>query len=267
VSAANETSPTASVPLNAVSQIRERVATGRVSWAGPLLLVCARPVLLIVTQALMGMILFIAHRPAPWSAAGDWWNVYGTVVDLCCLIGLRYFTRKEGIRLRDLIGQIRLRRGHDLLLGVAFFAAIFPFFMAASYGARRLLYGSSPDASAYLLHGHTLPVWAMVYGLSLWWMIWSPTEEITYQGYVVPRIEALTGRSWVAVVIVGFFWTVQHCALPFMPDWRYLVFRFLTFLPGVLLLILMYMRTRRVAPLIIAHWPMDISAALMTAIY
>jgi len=52
-----------------------------------------------------------------------------------------------------------------------------------------------------------------------------------------------------------------------MPDWRYLVFRFLTFLPGVLLLILMYMRTRRVAPLIIAHWPMDISAALMTAIY
>jgi membrane protease YdiL (CAAX protease family) len=107
----------------------------------------------------------------------------------------------------------------------------------------------------------------MVYGLSLWWMIWSPTEEITYQGYVVPRIEALTGCSWVAVVIVGFFWTVQHCALPFMPDWRYLVFRFLTFLPGVLLLILMYMRTRRVAPLIIAHWPMDISAALMTAIY
>src|SRR5580704_7161992 len=147
VSAANETSPTASVPLNAVSQIRERVATGRVSWAGPLLLVCARPVLLMVTQALMGMILFIAHRPAPWSAAGDWWNVYGTVVDLCCLTGLRYFTRKEGIRLRDLIGQIRLRRGHDLLLGVAFFAAIFPFFMAASYGARRLLYGSSPDAS------------------------------------------------------------------------------------------------------------------------
>jgi hypothetical protein len=92
VSAANETSPTASVPLNAVSQIRECVATGR--------------------------------------------------------IGLRYFTRKEGICLRDLMGQIRLRRGHDLLLGVAFFAAIFPFFMAASYGARRLLYGSSPDANA-----------------------------------------------------------------------------------------------------------------------
>jgi len=99
----------------------------------------------------MAMILFVAHRPAPWRAAGDWWNVYGAVVDMGCLIGLRYFTRREGIRIRDLIGQIRLRRGHDLFLGLAFFVAIFPFFMAASYGARRLLYSSSPQESrAYL---------------------------------------------------------------------------------------------------------------------
>ena len=140
--------------------------------------------------------------------------------------------------------------------------------MAASYGARRLLYNSSPqNSSAYLIHGHTLPIWAMVYGLSFWWVIWSPTEEITYQGYALPRLEALTGHTWVAFLIVGFFWTAQQCALPFIPDWRYLLFRFLTFLPGVLILILFYLRTRRVTPLIVAHWPMDIAAALMTAIY
>jgi len=40
-----------------------------------------------------------AHRRTPWRAAGDWWNVYGTVVDVSCLIRLRYFTHKEGIRL------------------------------------------------------------------------------------------------------------------------------------------------------------------------
>ena len=41
----------------------------------------------------------------------------------------------------------------------------------------------------------------------------------------------------------------------------------LTFLPGVFLLILFYLRTHRIAPLIVAHWPMDIAAAVMTAIY
>jgi CAAX prenyl protease-like protein len=268
VSPASEISPTAAIPLNALPQIRERVASGRISWTGPLLLVSARPLLLVASQAIVALILFAAHRRTPWRAAGDWWNVYGTVVDVSCLIGLRYFTRKEGIRLRDLIGQIRLRHGHDLFLGLGFFVAIFPFFMGGSYLARRVLYSSAhQNPSAYLLHGHALPIWAIVYSLTLWWVIWSPTEETTYQAYALPRLAALTGHTWVAFVIVGFFWTAQHCALPFVPDWRYLLFRFLTFLPGVLLLILFYLRTRRVSPLIVAHWPMDIAAALMTAIY
>jgi hypothetical protein len=33
------------------------------------------------------------------------------------------------------------------------------------------------------------------------------------------------------------------------------------------MLLLVYMRTRRLAPLIVAHWPMDIMAAVITAIY
>jgi hypothetical protein len=37
-------------------------------------------------------------------------------------------------------------------------------------------------------------------------MIWSPTEEMTYQAYALPRIQALSRRAWVAVVVVGFWW-------------------------------------------------------------
>jgi hypothetical protein len=228
------------------------VASGRISWTGPLLLVGARSVLLITLQALIALILLAAHRPAPWRTAGDWWNIYGTLVDVGCLIGLRYFTRREGIRLRDLLGQVRLRRGRDVFLGLGFYLLAFPFFMYASYGMQLLLYRS-------------LPLWATVYSLTLWWMIWSPTEEATYQAYVLPRLQALTGRTWLALVIVGFCWAAQHCFLPFVPDWRFLLFRFLGFLPGVFMLMLLYLRTRRLAPLIIAHWPMDIVATVITA--
>jgi membrane protease YdiL (CAAX protease family) len=83
----------------------------------------------------------------------------------------------------------------------------------------------------------------------------------------MPRLQALTGRTWIACAIVGFFWTAQHCAVPFVPDWRYTAFRFLAFLPGVLVMMAFYLRTRRLAPLIVAHWPMDITAAIMTAVY
>ena len=70
--AASETSPTTAViPLNALPQIRVRVASGRVSWTGPLLLVCMRSVLLLLSQAVMAIILFVAHRPSPWSIMHD----------------------------------------------------------------------------------------------------------------------------------------------------------------------------------------------------
>ena len=256
------------VQPNSLASIQERVTAGRIPWAGPLLLVSARSLLLMATQGLVALILFALHRPSPWRAAGDWWTVYGTLVDIGCLIGLRHFTRREGIRLRDLIGTIRLRWGRDLFVGLGYFALIFPFFLGGGYFAQILLYGSPGDNPyKYLAHLHPMPIWATVYGLSMWWMIWSPTEETTYQAYALPRLQVLTGRTWVAFLIVGFCWTAQHCALPFIPDWRFLLFRFFAFLPGVLIMMLIYLRTRRLAPLIVAHWPMDIAAAIMTAIY
>ncbi len=264
----HEVAPLVPFPDNSLSQIKERAAAGCIPWMGPLLMVSARSVLLMLSQGMVALILLALHRSSPWRAAGDWWDVYGTLVDIGCLIGLRYFTRREGIRLRDLVGPVNMRFGHDVWLGLGYFLLIFPFFLGGSYVARMLLYGATDKTlTSYLLHVHALPIWATVYSVTLWWMIWSPTEEATYQAYAMPRLQALTGRTWLAYCIVGFLWAAQHCAVPFVPDWKYLAFRFLAFLPGCLVMMAFYLRTRRLAPLIVAHWPMDITASIMTAIY
>lgn len=252
---------------NSLEAIRTRVAAGRIPWAGPLLLVTARSFLLIASQGLVALFLYLRHWQSPWLDAGHYWNVYGTLVDIGCLIGLRYFTRLEGIRLRDLIGPIRLRHGRDVLLGLGYFLLVFPFFVVGGILAHKLLYGAaSSDAGSYLGQPHYIPMWALVYGLSIWWLIWSPTEEATYQAYVMPRLQALSGRTWVAFAIVGFWWTGQHTALSFIPDLRFMAFRFLAFLPGILVMMIIYWRTRRLAPLIFAHWSMDIIGSLMMSV-
>jgi hypothetical protein len=56
----------------------------------------------------------------------------------------------------------------------------------------------------------------------------------------------------------GFRWTIQHGFLPFVPDWRYVAWRSLAVACGVLVLIVICLRTHRLAPLIVAHWLMDI---------
>ena len=257
------------VPLNALAPIAAaRVADGRILWAGPLILVVTSPVLFFTFQAFLALVLLMIHRPSPWRAAGAWWNLYGTLVDIGCLLGLRCFTSKEGIRLRDLIGPIRMRLGRDVFLGLGYFVLVFPLFVGGGYLMQVLLWGSAAKAPiAYLMQAHSLPIWATVYSLTIWWFISSPTEEATFQGYALPRLQALTGRTWIAASIVGVCWAVQHSMLPFMPSWRFILYRFFAFLPGVVVMMVIYLRTRRLAPLILAHWPMDILGAIMTGLH
>jgi uncharacterized protein len=245
------------------SNLDSRAALGRITWTGPLLLATGRSGLILLAQAVAAGVFALRGHLAPWRAAAPWWTVYGTLVDLGCLALMWRFTRAEGITIRDLIGAIKLPR--DILTGLGYYCLIFPFFVGGGLLSTKLVYGSiHADVSSGLFMARTLPVWAVVYSLSVWWMIWSPTEELTYQAYALPRIQALSGRTWVAMAVVGFWWALQHSLLPFLPDWRSVLWRFLAMVPGVIVLMLIYLKTRRLPPLIMAHWLMDIGAVLMT---
>jgi membrane protease YdiL (CAAX protease family) len=262
-----EITTSATILINSRSQIQERIAARRIPWIGPLLLVSARSVLWLTLQCLLALILLALHRPAPFKTAGNWWIVYGTLSDLCCLFGMWYFTRREGIRLRDLIGPIRMRWGGDIFFGLGLLVLAYPLMIAGEHLAAWVAYGSTANIPMeFVLQRHALPIWATLYSLTVWWIIQSATEEMTYQGYVLPRLEALTGRTWIAVSIVLFWWAAQHCMVPFVPDWHYLEYRFLMMAPLLLMMMLVYLRVRRLTPFIIAHWPMDIGIAIMTGI-
>jgi len=260
-------------PLDAQSQpnsrasLQERAAAGYVPWMGPLLLVSARSVLWLTFQSMLALVLLTLHYPAPFRTAGNWWMLYGALSDICCLLGMWYFTQREGIRLRDLIGPIRLRHGRDLFLGLGILVCSYPFLIGGGRLAAWLVYGSIAKVPVeFILQRHHLPLWATVYSLTVWWIIQSATEEMTYQGYALPRLQALTGRSWIAVAVVGFWWAGQHCMVPFVADSHYVAYRFLMFLPLVLFWMLVYLRLRRLPPFILAHWPMDFTIAMMTGI-
>ena len=266
--AASGTALTSPVEPNSVSAIKTRLADGRISWTGPLLLIAARSTLWMTAQSLVALLFVLQHRPNPWRQACYWWSVCFTLADVVCILGMRFFLRREGLRLRDLFGPIRLRFGRDVFLGLGYFLLFAPGFMLGGYVGQRLFYGTSGvNPSAFILHSHALPLWATIYSLTLFWIINSAVEEATYQAYVLPRLEALTGRFWIPFAAVAFWWTAQHCVIGFVPDLRSNLCRFVGFLPGVVIIILIYARTRRLAPLIVGHWIIDISAVLMTAIY
>ena len=251
--------------MNSHAAISRRVGSEQLTWLGPLLVVTGRTVFAIVAQAVVAGLFVLRRHPSPWSAAAPWWSVYGTLADLGCLALLVHFAGKEGLRLRDLVGRIRWRWGIDLLLGLMILVVAGVCFAVVAKPVSLFAFGT-PQPYMYpgLLAGRVLPTWAVVYSFSIFLLIWSPTEEITYQGYALPRICALSKRWWVAVLIVSFWWAFQHSFIPLIFDWRYIAWRFLAFWLAMMALNLLYLRVRRLPPFILAHWTLDILALLIT---
>jgi hypothetical protein len=224
---------------------------------------------MLLVQACVAMAFFMRGDPLPWRSQAPWWTVYATLIDIGCLLLLWRQTRLEGSRVVDLFGVDRSRLGREVLWGLLYLVVLFPIVVAGGTElAAWLVYGTthlSPAALAPgLLSERRLPPWAVAYSLSVFWLVWSPTEEVIYQAYCAARLRALTGRSWATVTVVGFWWAFQHSLFPLVLDWRLIVFRFLQFLPLVLVAQLIYLRTRCLPRMIIMHWPMDLLAARLT---
>ena len=107
-----------------------------------------------------------------------------------------------------------------------------------------------------------LPSWGAFYSLLIWPVLWGIVEELTYQGYALPRLQLLTGRSWLAVLLVTAAFGLQHIALPFTPDVRFMLWRFATSTLVGLVSALVYLRLRRLLPLVIAHWAANFLSVL-----
>lgn len=229
-------------------------------------LLLARSLLCFLGQAMVAGIFWAQGDPTPWLSSVPYWNVFGTFADIGCILLLFFLLKREGHQIIDLLRVRKIPLWRDIAIGVGLFLLTLPVaIIGFTLLANVLIYGTlQPDLGSGLLIERQLPTWALFHSLTLWWIIWSPTESTFYNGYLFPRFEALTGRTWLSVIIVGFFWTLQHIFFPFIPDWKYLVWRFLQFLGIGLLMPLLFARLRRLRPLIITHWLLDIVSVVLT---
>jgi membrane protease YdiL (CAAX protease family) len=195
-------------------------------------------------------------------SAAPWWTVYGTLIDIGCLLALTYWMWREKGRLSDLVGVQPARLRHDILIGFAYTAGILPLAIVGGFLGTTLIYGSAPGRIPI----GPLPLVGALYGFLVWPVVWAITEEVTYLGYVLPRLEALTGRTWIAFLMVVFFWSIQHCAMPLRVELRFMLWRAITSLPVVVVVCLIFIRTRRLIPLIVAHWIADALAVLIAVL-
>ena len=70
------------VPINSPEAIQSHLAEGRIPRFGPVLMLIARPALILIAQGLTFLLFKQIDIPNASVAVRNWWSVYGTLADL-----------------------------------------------------------------------------------------------------------------------------------------------------------------------------------------
>jgi uncharacterized protein len=147
----------------------------------------------------------------------------------------------------------------DVLLGLALIPVGLACILGGVYATGWLLYGTLTPP--YLFG--PLPLPAAIYGVAVFPIVWGVTEQMTYSGYVLPRLRVVWGSTSRAVALVAFVWSFQHVVMPLTFDTKYMAFRLLSPLPYSVFQALLYLRLRRLVPFVVAHALMDGTSVLI----
>jgi hypothetical protein len=251
-----------SVVPNSKISIRERVAAHKISWPRPILMLFSRLVLFAAWQGVVALAFALRGSPDPWGDSVAWWPLTVTLTNLVSIVFLRLVAKAEGLRLRDLYRVERHSFWRELLLSLGALVICGPLSMLPNTLLGNLLFGDVNLTAAMMFR--PLPV-AAVYGLMLLLVVTQPFAELpTYFSYVMPRLAALTGKGWAAVIVAAFMLGAQHVAFPLIFDVRFILWRLLMFLPLALWIgFALYKRPRLLPYLMVGHALLDFTLLFM----
>lgn len=216
----------------------------------------------LILQGLTAAFYYLSGNPEPLIAGGHWFTVYGSLIDLICLFLIARQLKKEQQTFRSFFHKNSVSALKTAWTSMLYVVVFLPMSVAGMSIGSWLLYGTPVPQQT--MGG--LPFWAAVYSVTVWPLLWAFAEQVTYQGYALPRLLEIMPHRWMAIVIVAFGWAIQHVALPLSLDWRYMTLRFVSFIPVAFAMMWWYMRSQRLKPFIIAHWVMDL-LAVVTAVF
>lgn len=228
----------------------------------PIILVFTRFALALLIQLTVAGFLFLNKNVNPIESAGHWFTVYGTLIDIVCLVLISYLIKKENLKLMDLINIKGQSIAKTAWTSLGYIFLFLPMSVIGMSLSSLLLFGDPVPQQT--MGG--IPLWGAIYSITFWPILWAIAEQITYQGYALPRIADHWKIQRLAIAVVSFGWALQHAALPLSLDWRYIAVRILSFIPVAVAMTWLYMRSKRLLPFIVAHWVMDLTAAITSVL-
>lgn len=212
-------------------------------------------ILLIPLRSVLFILVFITVSAVTGKNLSDIsniWSVAASVINILFVLSLVLISRKQGGYLKLINYEKGKTRPKQVfaMIGIILLVG-----MAGMYLAGWICYGVIPYAAPMMIA--PIPVALAVINLIVLPVSTALAEDSLYLGCGVRQFE----NKFAAIIVPAFFFAVQHSFIPTLPDVRYIVYRFISFLPLTVILCMHYHKHKNPLPIMIGHAVIDVATA------
>lgn len=187
------------------------------------------------------------------------WSIAASGVNVVTILLLVLLTRKNG-GYAKLINYEKGKTKPKQIVGMIFLVLLVG--MGGMYLAGFICYGVIPYAAPMMIA--PIPLWLAIINVPLLPVTTALAEDGLYLGCGINQIK----NKYAAVLVPAFFFALQHSFIPTLFDLRYIIYRFLSFLPLTIILCHNYYKKRNPLPIMVGHAVIDVATVaqiLMTS--
>ena len=184
----------------------------------------------------------------------NWWSIAASIVNIITILILFFIAKNNKSSYRELINYQKGKTKAKQIVGVAVLILVAG--ITGMYAAGYICYGVIPYAAPMMIA--PIPVWLAVINIIILPVTTAFAEDGLYLGCGVNQIQ----NKLLAITIPAFFFALQHSFIPTLFDFKYIIYRFISFLPLTLILCWYYYKKRNPLPIMVGHAIIDLATVI-----
>ena len=186
------------------------------------------------------------------------WSIVCSIVNILLIILLVILTRINKSNYLELINYEKGKTTKKEVLIICLI--VLGLGMGCMYLAGLIIYQKFPYMAPDMIK--PIPLWLAIIIFFILPITTALAEDGLYLGCGVNNIN----NKYLKVIIPGFFFALQHSFIPFLLDFKFILYRFLSFLPLTIILCYIYSKKRNPLPIMIAHTLIDVCTVVLILI-
>ena len=220
------------------------------------LVLASRLVLFLFFQALIALVL------KSWHQSEKYWLLSASLTNGVSIFLLFYLFKREGKQYLTIFKPNKTSLKKDFLVFSGIVLVALPLIFLPGYFLAEMIWGD-PDFPTRLMFG-PIEKWLLFPLMVVFPVTIGMAELATYFRYIMKKLREQFKTKWLSMILPVLFLSVQHCTLPFIPDFNFIMYRALVFLPfAVLIGISIYLRPSLFIYFVVFHALLDFGTVLM----